>query len=241
MAGRDTSQSLHERILTELRQKIVSGDWPLGHRLPFELDLARHYGCSRMTVNKVMSQLARSGLVERRRKAGSFVAAPRADGAVLEIRDIRDEVEALGRGEPYRFSTLSRVIRQSTRNDMQALRLSAKAAVLAIDVLHAAGRHPFCREQRLINLAAVPSARSEVFTDIAPGPWLVARIPWTEAEHRIRAAEADKDMATILGIGAGRACLVIERRTWSSGAPVTHVVLTYPAATQELTARFKPE
>ncbi|MBN9194540.1 MAG: acetate--CoA ligase family protein, partial [Microbacterium sp.] len=61
-----------------------------------ELDLAEQYGCSRMTVNKALTQLANAGLIERRRKAGSYVAQPRAQSAVLDIHDIRDEVQSLG-------------------------------------------------------------------------------------------------------------------------------------------------
>ena len=57
--------TFHQRILGDIEGKIVSGEWPIGHRIPFEIDLAREYGVSRMTVNKVLTQLARAGLIER--------------------------------------------------------------------------------------------------------------------------------------------------------------------------------
>jgi GntR family histidine utilization transcriptional repressor len=41
-----------------------------------------------MTVNKALSQLAKAGLIERRRRSGSFVRRPRSQAAVLEIHDI---------------------------------------------------------------------------------------------------------------------------------------------------------
>ena len=65
--------SLHERILGEIEERILSGEWAPGVRIPFEHELAAHYHCSRMTVNKALSELAKAGLIERRRKAGSFV------------------------------------------------------------------------------------------------------------------------------------------------------------------------
>ena len=52
--------TLHQRILSDIESRIVSGDWPPGHRIPFELALAEQYDCSRMTVNKVLTQLARA-------------------------------------------------------------------------------------------------------------------------------------------------------------------------------------
>jgi GntR family histidine utilization transcriptional repressor len=94
--------SLHQRILADIEERILSGEWPPGHRIPYEHELTTRYGCSRMTVNKVLTQLAGAGLIERRRKAGSFVRRPHSQSAVLDIPDIKTEVQALGL--PYRFT-----------------------------------------------------------------------------------------------------------------------------------------
>ena len=94
MSAPDT---LHRRIYAELEGRILSGDWAPGVRIPFEHELTTRYGCSRMTVNKAISELADRGLVIRRRRAGTFVAQPRAHSAVLSIPDLR--AEATGRGQ----------------------------------------------------------------------------------------------------------------------------------------------
>ena len=62
-----SATTLHSRILADIEGRIVSGEWSPGYRLPFEVDLAVQFGCSRMTMNKVLAQLVRSGLVERRK------------------------------------------------------------------------------------------------------------------------------------------------------------------------------
>ena len=41
-----------------------------------------------MTVNKALSELAQADLIERRRRAGSFVRRPQHRSAVLKIADI---------------------------------------------------------------------------------------------------------------------------------------------------------
>jgi GntR family transcriptional regulator, histidine utilization repressor len=89
-------------------------------------------------------------------------------------------------------------------------------------------------------LDAVPSAGNEDFVGQSPGAWLVHHVPWTSAEHRIKAASADAGLATMLKIKPGAACLVIERRTWFGGKPVTFVRLTYPGDGHELVATFLP-
>lgn len=232
------TQSLHQRILNEIRDRILSGEWPPGFRIPFEHELTAEYGCSRMTVNKALSQLAKAGLIERRRRSGSFVTRPRSQAAVLEIHDIRIEVEALGL--PYRYELASRQQRKATREDRERLGASSGGPVLQLDCRHFAGGRPFCFEERLINLAAVPEAADETFTDIAPGPWLTGRVPWSTAEHAISATEADEATAQALDLEAGAACLVIERRTWNAERPITHVKLVYPGESHRLVARFTP-
>ncbi|AZO58174.1 MAG: histidine utilization repressor [Mesorhizobium sp.] len=230
--------SLHQRILSDIREKILSGAWAPGHRIPFEHELTAQYDCSRMTVNKALSQLAKAGLIERRRRSGSFVRQPQSQAAVLELHDIRIEVEALGL--PYRYERLERMKRRGNAEDRSLLGLSATGPVLWLEGLHFAGERPFALEQRLINLSAVGEASEEEFLDIAPGPWLIGRVPWSEAEHRIRAMAADETIADTLDIDPGAPCLVVERRTWSAEHPVTHVRFIYPAESHTLVARFTP-
>jgi GntR family histidine utilization transcriptional repressor len=235
----DTAEpSLHRRIVNDIEGRILSGEWAPGRRIPFELELAAQYGCSRMTVNKAMTQLARSGLIERRKKSGSFVIQPHAQSAVLEIRDIKTEVESLGK--PYRYELVSRSRRKATAEDRLQLGLAAGAAVIALVGLHHAGERIFCLEERVINLSAVPDAADEHFDAVAPGTWLLAQVPWSSAEHRIRAVAADERVAAALAVPEGAACLVVERRTSMNGVFVTHVRLTYLGSSHELIARFTP-
>ena len=232
------TRSLHQRILSDVEGRILSGDWPPGHRIPFEHELTAQYGCSRMTVSKVLNQLARAGLIERRRRSGSFVLRPHSQSAVLEIRDIMTEVQALGL--VYRFEVVKRVKRRSTPSDLDRLHLDRSARVLDLACLHFAGKQPFCHEERLINLDAVPEADAETFAERAPGPWLVERVPWSTAEHRIQAIGANPATAAALGIAKATPCLLIERRTWSAERAITHVRLTYPGDGHELVAYFAP-
>ena len=233
-----TAPSLHARILADIEGRILSGEWPPGHRIPFEHELSSHYACSRMTVNKALTQLAKAKLIERRRKAGSFVTRPPSRSAVLDIPDIKTEVETLGL--PYRFEILSRRSRRASRDDAARLEGVGAGPVLELICLHWAGARPFCLEERLIHLGPTPEAEAEPFVDLAPGAWLLARAPWTTAEHRIRARAAGKRQAERLGVATGSPVLSIERRTWSGDAAITFVRLTYPGEGHELIARFSP-
>ena len=236
--GKTSDATLHQRILSEIEQKITSGDWPPGHRMPFELDLAEHYGCSRMTVNKVMTQLAKAGLIERRKKSGSFVSQPRSQSAVLEIHDIETEVRALGLEYAYEIGSFS--VRRAIEDDLAKLDVSPGDQLAEVSCLHRAAMRPFCLEQRLINLKTVPAAAKPDFSQLSPGAWLLKVIPWSAAEHRIFATGASVDVARCLEIARNEACLVVERRTWSHSGAVTYVRFTYPGDRHALVARFAP-
>lgn len=234
----EETPSLHQRILSDISDRILSGEWAPGHRIPYEYELSATYNCSRMTVNKALSQLAKAGLIERRRRSGSFVRRPKSQAAILEIHDIKTEVQALGL--PYRYQLVSKRIRRGTYDDIDRLGLTKPLEIIELISVHFAGPRPFCHENRVISLKTVPDAEHESFADMAAGPWLVARIPWSVAEHRIRATGVDAGIAAMLDIDAGIPSLVVERQTWSADQPVTHVRFTYAGDSHTLVARFTP-
>jgi DNA-binding FadR family transcriptional regulator len=57
--------TLHRRIQRDIERKILSGAWRPGHRIPFEHEIMKQYGCARMTANKALAGLAEAGLVVR--------------------------------------------------------------------------------------------------------------------------------------------------------------------------------
>src|SRR5215471_7006384 len=155
-SGGGAGTTLHQRIRSDIEGRIFSGEWPPGYRLPFEHEIMETYSCARMTANKVLSALAASGLVERRRRAGIFVARPKVHSAVLQIPDLKAEVES--RGERYGYELLNRQQRGATREDRGRLEVHLREPILAVRCLHVAAEQPFALEDRLLNLKAVPDA-----------------------------------------------------------------------------------
>lgn len=233
-----TDISLHKRIRSAIEQHILTGEWPPGHKVPVEHELMATYGCSRMTVNKVLTELASEGLVQRRRRAGTFVSKPRPPATLLQIPDVKAEILALG--APYALRMLSRDTRLSGRNDMRRLSVETPRQVLALRCVHMAGSAPFALEDRLIDLSTVPEAGRESFATDPPGTWLLAHVPWSDAEHCIRAINADPEITGLLDLPPNAACLVLDRQTWRGGAPITAARTWFPAESFHLVARFQP-
>jgi GntR family transcriptional regulator, histidine utilization repressor len=227
--------SLHTRIRGDIEAHIIAGEWPAGHRIPLEHELMEQYGCSRMTVNKAVSALAAEGLIIRNRRAGSFVARPRMHSAVMQIPDIRHEVEA--RGGVYAYKCL-----KIEACEPHCLHFGKKerepGRSLHIRSVHLSDGEPLMLEERHIFLNAVPAAAKADFNAQPPGSWLLEHVPWTEAENRISAIAANAATAKVLGVKAGSACLLVERRTWRGAETVTKVRQTFRGDAYHVTAHF---
>ncbi len=226
---------LHQQIRDDIEGQIRSGTLKPGDRIPFEHELMAQYGVSRMTVNKALTPLDDAGLIERRKRAGSFVRLPRLDSTVLDIPDIQHEITA--RGEAYRFELLSYTIRKADSEEEREL-AGEGGKILALTGLHFASAKPLAFERRLINLDAVPEAEAIDFTRQSPGHWLLGVVPWTHVENQISAMQVEAQTARHLHIDKGAACLVVDRRTWREKARVTTVKQIFDGSAYRLIARF---
>lgn len=217
------------RIREEIAASIQSGEWRPGDRVPTEQELAARYGCARATVSKALGELAASGLVERRRKAGTFVAHPPVHSAVMTVPDLAELIAA--RGEAYCWE-LASLETAEAGGDLFA------GPALRIEGVHRAAGEPFALERRFIALGEVPAAAGADFAKEAPGTWLLGHIPWTQARHVIRAVNPVRKEAALLGIGPGAACLELDRTTWRAGRVVTHVRQLFRGDRFDLVAEF---
>ncbi|HTM81050.1 histidine utilization repressor [Asticcacaulis sp.] len=226
---------LHQQIRDDIEQQIRSGALKPGDRIPFEHELMAQYGVSRMTVNKALTPLDEAGLIERRKRAGTFVRLPRLDSTVLDIPDIQHEITA--RGETYRFELLSYTIHKANSDEEREL-AGDGGKILVLTGLHFASAKPLAFERRLVNLDAVPEAETIDFTRQSPGHWLLGVVPWTHVENQISAMVAEAQTARHLRIDKGGACLVVDRRTWREKARVTTVKQIFDGSAYRLIARF---
>lgn len=79
-ATRRRSQAVHAgprylQIAHDLRQAIADGRYPVGSQLPTEHELCRQLGVSRFTAREAIRVLSTAGLVRRKPRAGTVVAA----------------------------------------------------------------------------------------------------------------------------------------------------------------------
>jgi GntR family transcriptional regulator len=79
----DSPVPLYHQLIGDLRSRVSSGHWPVGHPIPPERELTETYGVSRATVRQAISALVSEGLLYREQGKGTFVGRTRPIVATL--------------------------------------------------------------------------------------------------------------------------------------------------------------
>ena len=85
---------LHAQISEYIMTKIQSGEWPVGHMLPTELELCEQFGISRSSVRTAMMSLVNDGYLKRVKGKGTFVTNPmRLEDTTIFIESFAEDMK----------------------------------------------------------------------------------------------------------------------------------------------------
>ncbi|UWQ96362.1 GntR family transcriptional regulator [Rhodobacteraceae bacterium M385] len=223
-----------QSVQDEALRRIHAREWAPGELIPNEADLAEEFGCARSTVNRALRALAESGILDRKRKAGTRVAAQPAARATLTIPVLRHEIE--DRGEVYGYQLAYRALQVPPISASAAMGTSATQQLLHVRALHLASGTPYAMEDRWINTEVAPKALDEDFREISANEWLLHHVPYTHGDIAFSAVAAPDDVAEALLCAAGEAVFAMDRVTWDGTSSVTKVRLLFAPGYQMRTA-----
>ena len=215
----------HRSIRQALLGRIQSGEWPLGSRIPGEMDLAAEYGCARTTVNRALQALADEGLVVRKRKGGTRICHMPVRQAKFEIPVLREQVEITG--AEYSHKLLYNKIKVPPPEVRSRLHIPAGRQAAHMQTIHRADEHPFAYEERWVNTQTVPGILTAPLDGISVNEWLVKTMPFSSGDVAFSAVTADKKIAAALETKIGAAIFVVDRTTWLDDAFITTMTLYY--------------
>ena len=89
--------TLHERVEDDILDRIQTGDWQVGDRLPPEKDLAAQLGISRSTLRLAFDGLERKGVLQRKKRAGTHIISDSPQSRFQMVTSGLREVLSLGR------------------------------------------------------------------------------------------------------------------------------------------------
>lgn len=216
------SEPLRERAVEEVADRIQSGGYLPGDRLPPERELAAQLGFSRSTLRLALHDLERAGLVLRRpgRGGGTFVGAPKVERDLGRFAGLGEYIRRQGMVAGARV--LSVALTTPPPRAAVALGLSEQDPVIEIVRVRLAGGDPIALE-----CSRFPAARFPDLAEQALGGSLYdllrdkyGEVP-VRATERIEPVAADARTAALLDVPEGTPLLAVDRVAFNeAGDPI---------------------
>jgi GntR family transcriptional regulator, histidine utilization repressor len=232
------SVPLYEQLKEHVLQHIRAGTWRAGERVPSEHELVREFKVSRMTANRALRELTRSGVLARIAGVGTFVGDFKAAAHPLQIRNIAEEIRERGHRHRALPVTLERLLPPA------AVRARLGFTAASDEVFHSLIVHyeddaVLQVEDRYVNPALAPDYLAADFAVTTPYEYLMEVAPLQRVEHVVRAVMPDARMRALLRLRVNEPALLVERVTWSRQARASFALLYHPGSRFELRGVFE--
>lgn len=228
----------YARVKQHLKDRLATGEWAPGALMPSEAELVAQFSVSRMTVGRAIRELQAEGLVDRVQGVGTFAAALHRVSATLTLRDLHDEIAARGHRHEARVHLQAR--ERASAEVAAWLSLPEGTPVFHTQIVHLENGVALQFEDRWVNPACAPEYLVQDFATLTPTHYLFEATVLWRAQYAIEATHPTPQEARLLGIARTDPCLVVQRRTFSREATITHARLVHPGSRYQIEGQFSP-
>jgi GntR family transcriptional regulator len=235
------SQTPYLQVADALRERLATGEWAVGEKLPSRARLADQYGVGASVAQRAMERLIVEGLLEGRSGSGTYVRRPRE-----RLRMVRSRHRERRGGSPFR-ADMREHGRAGTWESRSTARVPAPdhiAERLAIEpgdpTVHT--DYEFLADGLPVQLSrswepmAVTDGTPIVLPEMGPlaGMGVVERmrnigVIIETAVELPRPGRATQEQANLLGIAVGDLVILIERTYYDTdGRPVETADIVVP-------------
>lgn len=180
--------TLAYRVVSGLKDRILTGDLPPGARLPSENELIEEYGVSRTVVREAVTRLRAEGLVETFQGRGSFVlAVPEPSSFTVESSAIRSHHDVLAVID-FRLGIESEAAALAAQHRTDA---DTEAITEALGALTDAGREGAVETDFAFHVAVARATHNRFYVDLLEslGPMMIM-LPRTRLGEEFSMTEA---------------------------------------------------
>ena len=229
---------LYAQLKEHVLQNIRSGAWRAGARVPSEHELVREFKVSRMTANRALRELMRSGVLSRVAGVGTFVGDFKAAAHPLQIRNVAEEIRDRGHRHRALVVLAERVAPPDGVRRSLALGGQVRAVFHSV-IVHYENEEVLQVEDRYVNPLLAPDYLQVDFARVTPHEYLMEVAPLQRVEHVVRAVLPEARIRALLKLRREEPALLIERVTWSGGARASFALLFHPGSRFELCGGFE--
>jgi len=213
--GAAPSLPRYAQIADDLMAQIAAAKYPVGSLLPKEIDLAAQYGVSRQTMREALRRLRDSGIVSRRRRAGTeVVAAAKPISYRQPISSIEDLLQ-YGEGTEVKVVRQARIVADAALAKMLGCDEPGREWLLVETVrIYPDDPRPICLTANYLNLDLVTIEEATRNLSGTISALLESRfgVRISTIEQSIQAVRLDKREAKLLLSRTGEPALRSIRR-----------------------------
>jgi len=223
---------LYYQLENVLREKITSGAYSGGDRLPTEIELIQEYNVSRITVRQALQALADDGLIDRKQGRGTYVAERKSKkrkfSGTIHLTGSLDELIAMGMDTPVKVLEMNRV--EADAHEAELLQIKIGTPIYRLKRLRMNENKPF---GLIINYLPEEIGSRLTVAELSSGALLhtiESKLKYNleSAHQEIKAELSDPYVANLLDVRVGTALLSIERTVYTDkGVPVEYVHTLY--------------
>jgi len=232
------SKPRYQQLKDFIIEQISSGELQPTDRVPSENELVESKQVSRMTANRALRELTDEGYVERVAGRGTFVSDYRSRSDLLEVQNIADEIA--GRGHKHSSQVVRQSLQRARGEIAKALHVEQGVDIFHLLLVHYEDGVSIQVEDRYVLASFAPQCLDQDFSAVTPSAYLTGVAPLQEAEQVVRAGIPNAAVCAQLQMKQGQPSLIVLRRTWSKGHPVTFARLHHPGDRYELTGHYTP-
>jgi GntR family transcriptional regulator len=149
-----SAEPLYAQLRDELRALIRNEDYGPNEQFPGDLDLAKAYGVSRVTVRQAVADLVDEGLLIRRPGKGTFVCRPKIRRQLINVAGFTARVQAAGLHPGSRL--ISKEIISGDHDLCERLAVPLAARILRVRRLRLTEGEPTSIEDTYLSLDRFP-------------------------------------------------------------------------------------
>ena len=225
---------LYQKVKDHILKKIKRGDVVPNSQIPSENELVATLKVSRMTANRALKELAAEGLLVQIAGVGTFVAEAQTKAHLVEVRNIAEEVRECGHTYSNIVVTHESVPLTSVIAAAMELSNSIKS-VYHTTIVHQEDSKMLQVEDRYVNAQEVPEYIQIDLKQTTPAAYLLANVPLHKVEHTGEPPCRVRPIKKLLQMDDNVPCLILDRRTWSSGNLISVAHLYHSAQSFSLT------
>lgn len=228
---------LYYQLGTILREKILSGAFAAGEKMPTEIELVDTYGVSRITVRQALKSLEEENLIRREAGRGTFVSSEIEHPGTVTMQGSLEDLISLGKTTEVKLLELNDVV--ATRRDAELFKVEPGAPVKECRRLRFSEGEPL---SYIVNRLPADIADQLADHDWEKGGILQSLerlgLHVSAADQSVRATLADAHTAALLQTRIGAPLLSVDRVVLAEGRCVERVHTYYRGDLYSLAIHF---